>query len=68
MKIGDIVPNLRQMSNSIRESKIDGITIPLVDLATKQQTDEEYPLGIKPGYYSKEELAEAIQFIADMLE
>ena len=62
-KTQTIVENLRQISDDIKRSKIEFITIPMT-----ASFNEKYPMGIKPGDYTKEELAEAIQFLADMLE
>jgi len=58
-----IVYNLRQISEDIQGSKIDNVTIPLTT-----SLNDEYPLGIKSGDYTKEQLADAVHFLADMIE
>jgi len=59
-----IVDMLRQISKDIARSKqIDTVTIPLT-----ASLNDTYPMGIKPGDYSRKELSDAIHFIADMME
>lgn len=68
VKVYAIVDNLRQISKDIKESKMDGFLIPTIWLARTNSWDKSYPMGIKPGLYSKDQLAEAIQFLSDMIE
>ncbi len=56
---------LRQASKLLEKGKNEGFGVLIIPQADK---DCKYALGIKPGTYSITETAEAVHFIADMLE
>jgi hypothetical protein len=59
----EIVDMLRSASKQYG-NKGDDVIIPEHDPGS----GETYPMGIKPGTYSKKEVSDALQFLADMME
>jgi hypothetical protein len=53
---------LRQAAQELRAVGTREVVVPEYD------EEERYPLGIQPGTYRLAEVAEAVQFLADMLE
>jgi len=56
---------MRQAAKLLEQGKNEGFGVLIIPRADK---DCRYPLNIKPGAYNITESAEAVQFIADMLE
>ena len=56
------IESLRQAAEELRAAGAREVVIPDYD------DEERYPLGIQPGTYRFAEVAEAVQFLADMLE
>ncbi len=63
MSVSEAVRLLRAAANELRGSEGARLLIPDPD-----EDDECYPLGLVPGDYSLPDAAEAVQFLADMLE
>ena len=54
---------LRAAAEELRQAEGVGLFIPMPD-----PEDPSYPLGLTPGDYEGREVAEAVQFLSDMLE
>ena len=65
------ISSLRKVSDSIKKSKEGSLGHGIETFIIPEYCPikpKKYPLGIQPGTYSKKELAEAIHFIADLME
>jgi hypothetical protein len=60
--VNTTVTLLRQAADRLRAAGERDLVIPEYD------AEERYALGIQPGTYRLAEVAEAVQFLADMLE
>jgi hypothetical protein len=60
-----VVTLLREAAEELRAALGRDLIIPDFD---EESLTNPYPLGIQPGAYGLAEVAEAVQFIADMLE
>jgi len=60
-----IVEVLREAAERLRTTGSGSLIIPDFD---EDSLSNPYPLGIQPGTYRLEEVARAVQFLADMLE
>ena len=56
---------LREAAGQLRAVGGGNLILPDFD---EESPDESYPLALQPGSYRLAEVAEALQFIADMLE
>ena len=54
---------LRQAAQELRQAKGPDLFLPIRD-----PDEAPYPLGLTPGDYELTEVAEAVQFLGDMLE
>jgi hypothetical protein len=54
---------LRAAAQELRQAEGASVLIPL-----PEAEDPPYPMGLEPGDYELSEVAQAVQFIADMLE
>jgi len=63
MSMSEAVRLLRAAANELREGEGTRLLIP-----DPEEGDAPYPLGLAPGDYEVGEVAEAVQFLADMLE
>ncbi len=63
MSMNEVVRLLRSAAAELRQSEGSTLFIPL-----PEPEDPPYPMGLVPGDYELREVAEAVQFLADMLE
>ena len=63
MSMSEVARLLRAATNELQGGEGRRLLIP-----DPEGSDEPYPLGLVPGDYDLCEVAEAIQFLADMLE
>jgi len=63
MSMSEAVRLLRAAANELQGGEGTRLLIP-----DPEEADESYPLGLVPGDYDLREVAEAVQFLADMLE
>jgi len=63
MSMNEVVRLLRAAAHELRGAKPTRLLIP-----DPEEDGESYPLGLVPGDYDLREVAEAVQFLADMLE
>jgi hypothetical protein len=54
---------LRKAAEELRQAEGASVLIPL-----PEAEDPPYPMGLTPGDYALREVADAVQFLADMLE
>jgi hypothetical protein len=54
---------LRAAAQELRQAEGASLFLPL-----REAEDPPYPMGLTPGDYAVSEVAEAVQFVADMLE
>jgi hypothetical protein len=63
MSMSEAVRLLRDAAGELRQTEGASLFIPL-----PEPEDPPYPMGLTPGDYAVREVAEAVQFVADMLE
>jgi len=63
MSMTEAVRLLRAAASELRGGEGARLLIP-----DPEEDDESYPLGLVPGDYELRDAAEAVQFLADMLE
>lgn len=63
MGVTEAVRLLRAAAAELRQAEGGSLFIPLAE-----PEDPPYPMGLVPGDYELREVAEAVQFLSDMLE
>ena len=69
-KYAILLDDLRDAAKRIKNADFDDLVIPEWEEHKDKEfaANNKYPLGIKPGNYSPEQVSRAVQFIADMME